>query len=287
MLWVSAGTTRAGKITDSTRRSAGEVRSSESPVAGAISRDRAIVATCISIVVALAWAYLFRLDRQMGSHESALGAMRGMSMLPGAFRSFSSLFLTFAMWSAMMVGMMTASAAPVIMLFTGMSEKRGDPRASTNAIVFGLGYLTVWLSFSAAAALGQWGLQRELLLSPELWVKSSIAAGLILIAAGIYQLTPAKRACLKQCQSPLGFLLANWRDGTAGAFEMGLRHGLFCLGCCWALMTVLFVVGIMNLVWVAMLTAFVLAEKFGRIGALVARAGSVVMIGFGAIILTI
>jgi len=221
----------------------------------------------------------------MGSHEIALGRMRAMSMPPGALPGYRELLLTFAMWSAMMVGMMTASAAPVIMLFTGMSEKRGDPRASTNATVFGLGYLAVWLSFSAVAALGQWELQRELLLSPELSVKSSIAAGLILIAAGIYQLTPAKRACLRQCQSPLGFLLANWRDGTAGAFEMGVRHGLFCLGCCWALMAVLFVVGIMNLAWVAMLTAFVLAEKFGKIGGLVARAGSVVMIGFGAFIL--
>jgi len=185
----------------------------------------------------------------------------------------------------MMVGMMTASAAPVIILFTGMSEKRGDPRASTNTMVFGLGYLAVWVSFSAAAALGQLGLQREHLLSSDMSVTNSIAAGLILISAGAYQLTPAKRACLRQCQSPLGFLMANWRDGTAGAFAMGFRHGLFCLGCCWALMTVLFVVGIMNLAWVAVLAVFVLAEKLGRIGGLVVRAGSVVMIGYGALIL--
>lgn len=261
------------------------MRSSQSPVAGILSRDRAIVGTCILIVVALAWAYLIRLDSQMGSHETPLGSMPGMSMVPGAPQGYRELILTFAMWSVMMVGMMTASAAPVIMLFTGMSEKRDDPGASTNAMVFGLGYLAVWVSFSAAAALGQWGLQRQLLLSPDMSMTNSVAAGLILISAGAYQLTPAKRACLRQCQSPLGFLMANWRDGTAGAFAMGLRHGLFCLGCCWALMTVLFVVGIMNLAWVAVLMVFVLAEKLGRIGALVGRAGSVVLIGYGALIL--
>lgn len=261
------------------------MRNSEFPVAGIVSRDRAIVATCISIVVALAWAYLIRLNSQMGAHGSAHGSMPGMSMLPGAPNGFGELFLTFAMWSVMMVGMMTASAAPVIMLFTGMTEKRGDPRGSTKGMVFGLGYLAVWVSFSAAAALGQWGLQRALMLSPEMSITNSITAGVILISAGAYQLTPAKRACLRQCQSPLGFLMANWRDGTGGAFEMGFRHGLFCLGCCWALMLVLFVVGVMNLAWVAALTVFVLAEKLGRIGALFARAGSVVMIGFGALIL--
>jgi predicted metal-binding membrane protein len=254
------------------------VRSSQSPVAGIVSRDRAVVAACILIVVVLAWAYLICLYSQMGS-------MSGMSIPSGGAPGYRELFLTFAMWSVMMVGMMTASAAPVIMLFTGMNEKRGDPGASRKAIVFGLGYLAVWVSFSAAAALGQWGLQRELLLSSDMSVTNSIAAGLILITAGAYQLTPAKRACLRQCQSPLGFLMANWRDGTAGAFSMGLRHGLFCLGCCWALMTVLFVVGIMNLAWVAVLTVFVLAEKLGRFGALFVRAGSVVMIGYGVLIL--
>lgn len=261
------------------------MRSIRSPVAGFVSRDRAIVATCIPIVVAFAWAYLIHLDSQMGSHKTALGSMSGMTMLHGAPQGYHEFLLTFAMWTVMMVGMMTASAAPVIMLFTGMGEKRGDPGASTNAMAFGLGYLTVWMSFSAAAALSQWGMQRELLLSSDMSVTNSIAAGLILISAGAYQLTPAKRACLKQCQSPLGFLMANWRDGTGGAFAMGLRHGLFCLGCCWALMTVLFVVGIMNLAWVAVLTVFVLAEKLGRIGAIVVQVGSVVMIGSGVLIL--
>jgi predicted metal-binding membrane protein len=256
------------------------VSSSQSPVAGILARDRAVVVTCILIVVALAWSWLIRLDSQMGSSP-----MPGMGTVPGAPLGFSELLFTFAMWSVMMVGMMTASAAPVIMLFAGMSEKRGDRGASKNTMVFALGYLAVWMSFSAAAALGQWGLQRQLLLSPAMTVANSIAAGLILITAGAYQLTPAKRACLRQCQSPLGFLMANWRDGTNGAFAMGLRHGLFCLGCCWALMTVLFVGGIMNLVVVAVLTIFILAEKLGRIGVLVAKAGSVALIGYGAMVL--
>ncbi len=250
-----------------------------------VSRDRVVVATCILIVVALAWAYLIGMNSQPALQQNPLAAMPGMSMSSGAPHDYRELLLTFAMWSVMMVGMMTASAAPVVMLFTGMSRKRRDPGTSTNALVFGLGYLAVWVSFSAAAALGQWGLQRELLLSHDMSITNSVAAGVILIAAGAYQLTPAKRACLKQCASPLGFLMANWRDGTAGAFAMGLRHGLFCLGCCWALMTVLFVFGIMNLAVVALLTVFVLAEKLGRVGAMVARAGSLVLIGYGTLVL--
>lgn len=201
---------------------------------------------------------------------------------PWGVRDF---ILTFAMWFVMMIGMMTVTAAPVLLLFTGMQARRGEGGAPVAAILFGLGYITVWAGFSAAAALAQWGLHQGVWLSSNMAVTSSRLAGVILMAAGAYQLTSAKGQCLRQCQSPLGFLLSNWRDGPSGALQMGLRHGAYCLGCCWALMLVLFVVGAMNLAWVAALTVFILTEKFGRIGALVARVGGLAMIGAGAFVL--
>ena len=268
---------------DSTLRSAGGVPSQPS-VAGLVSRDRPVIAGCILLISALAWAYLFRLDHQMASSAVSNTMMTKMEMALNAPWTARDFFFTFAMWSVMMVGMMTASAAPVLLLFTNMQASRGGSRIAARGILFGLGYIVVWMGFSAVAALAQWGLHRSAWLSPAMAVTSSRLAGVILIAAGAYQLTPAKRACLAQCQSPLGFLLSNWRDGARGALQMGIRHGAFCLGCCWALMLVLFVVGVMNLAWVAALTAFILIEKFGRTGALVARIGGAAMILLGVLV---
>jgi predicted metal-binding membrane protein len=147
--------------------------------------------------------------------------------------------------------------------------------------LFGLGYLAVWMGFSACAALAQEALHRTSFLSSAMAASSPRVAAAILIAAGAYQLTPFKGACLSQCRSPLGFLMSNWRDGARGAFRMGLSHGIHCLGCCWALMCVLFAVGVMNLLWVAGLTAVVLLEKVGPLGAVAARATGVLMILVG------
>jgi predicted metal-binding membrane protein len=143
--------------------------------------------------------------------------------------------------------------------------------------------MSVWIGFSILAAMLQWSLHQAGLLSPGMAVTSSRAAGFILIAAGAYQLTPAKSKCLTKCQSPLGFLLSNWREGPTGALQLGIRHGIYCLGCCWALMCVLFVVGVMNLAWVAVLAAFILIEKSGITGLRIARAGGAVIIAAGVI----
>jgi predicted metal-binding membrane protein len=151
---------------------------------------------------------------------------------------------------------------------------------------FGLGYLVVWLAFSACATAAQWALHERALLSSTMATSSTVLAGVILIMAGAYQLTPLKTRCLARCQSPLGFLMSNWCDGTSGAFLMGLRHGTFCLGCCWALMAVLFVVGVMNLAWVAVLTFVILAEKLGPAGAGVSRAGGAILIALGAVLVS-
>jgi predicted metal-binding membrane protein len=192
--------------------------------------------------------------------------------------------LTFVMWTVMMVAMMTPSAAPVFLLFAATHRKRSAQRLPLIVLVFGAGYLLVWTTFSAAAAAAQWALHQAAMLSPAMKTSSAWLGGGILVAAGIYQLTPSKRACLTHCQSPVGFLMSHWRDGTAGALRMGLAHGTYCVGCCWALMCVLFVVGVMNLAWVAAIAILVLVEKVGPAGPFVARVAGSAMIVAGILI---
>ncbi len=196
----------------------------------------------------------------------------------------TDVFLTFAMWAVMMVGMMGPSAAPVLLLFAATRARQGERGARAAVPMFGLGYVAVWVGFSLCATLVQWALHQGALLSPAMAAASPRLAGALLIGAGVYQLTPLKRACLTHCQTPLGFLMRHWRDGAGGAFEMGVRHGVYCLGCCWALMGVLFAVGVMNLVWVAVLSAFILVEKMGDSGAHVARVGGVLLVGLGVFV---
>lgn len=198
----------------------------------------------------------------------------------------ADVFFTFAMWTVMMVGMMTASATPLIVLFTAMHRGRGAQRAPRVVFAFTAGYLVVWTAFSAGAALAQWVLHQTAMLSPAMTTSSARLSSAILIAAGVYQLTPFKGACLTHCRSPLGFLMSHWRNGTAGALRMGMEHGTYCLGCCWALMSVLFVVGVMNLLWVAAMTVFVLVEKIGPGGAFVARIAGFAMIAAGILVWT-
>ena len=236
------------------------------------------------LAIALAWTYLVHLDRQMSAAMEYDRAMAAMGMAMDKPWGAADVFFTFAMWTVMMAGMMTPSAAPVMLLFAGMHAKRSTRRVPGVALAFGAGYLLVWTLFSAAAALAQWALHSLAMLSPSMTTSSARLGGAILVAAGVYQLTPFKGNCLANCRSPLGFLMSHWRDGTAGALRMGIAHGIYCLGCCWALMGILFVVGVMNLVWVAALTIFVLVEKIGPAGPLVARAAGVAMIAAGAFV---
>ena len=248
-------------------------------------RDRVVISCCLLLLTALAWAYLIHLDREMSAmmeHDRMMAEM-GMSMdMP--WRT-ADVLLAFAMWAVMMVGMMTPSAAPVVLLVAGMNRRRGAQRVPGLVFAFGAGYLLIWVGFSAAAALSQWALHQAALLSPAMTTSSARLGAAILIAAGIYQLTPFKGTCLTHCRSPLGFLMSHWRDGTAGAMRMGMAHGSYCLGCCWALMCVLFVVGVMNLMWVAAIAIFVLLEKIGPAGTLVARVAGVAMIVRGVYLL--
>jgi predicted metal-binding membrane protein len=149
--------------------------------------------------------------------------------------------------------------------------------------MFGAGHLAIWAGFSVLAALVQGALHSAALLSPAMSINSPLVSGVVLIGVGLYQMTPLKSKCLTRCQSPLDFLMSNWREGASGALIIGLRHGLYCLGCCWALMLVLFVVGVMNYAWIAVLTAFVLLEKFGPMGLRIARVAGFALIIAGVV----
>ncbi|MFL9909388.1 DUF2182 domain-containing protein [Paraburkholderia sp. RL17-337-BIB-A] len=262
--------------------------SSRAPGPGSVAslsrRERVLILGCVAAVTTLSWVYLFYLDHQMLSARQHDKMMMEMGMSMAAPWTTADVFFTFAMWVVMMVGMMAGSAIPVLLLFAGAHARRGGGRAPFIVLMFASGYLAVWIGFSACATLAQWALHHAALLSPELGAASPQVGGAILCAAGLYQLTPFKRACLMHCQSPLGFLMTRWRDGTSGALQMGMRHGAYCLGCCWALMCVLFVVGVMNLVWVAALALFVLLEKIGPAGAVLARTAGAAMIAVGVLL---
>jgi predicted metal-binding membrane protein len=249
------------------------------------NRDRIVIWVCLVGMTVLAWAYLIRLDRQMSTSMEYDMAMAAMGMTMQASWSAADVWFTFLMWMIMMVGMMTPSAAPMVMLFAGMEATRQQRRIPISALTFGLGYLVVWAGFSVVAAVAQWGLHEAALLSPAMRTSSPRLAGTMLAAAGAYQLTPLKTACLTHCRSPLGFLMTSWRNGVAGAFAMGCRHGAYCVGCCWALMTILFVVGVMSLAWVAVLAGFVLFEKLSPAGLTLSRVAGVMLVLFGLVLM--
>lgn len=259
---------------------------SDSAAAHASPRhERLVLSICLIVVTALAWAYLVSLGRQMSAAMEYDTAMAAMGMDMRAPWGAPDAAFTFLMWVVMMIGMMTPSAAPVLVLFGGTAAARQERGLPLSALAFGSGYFAVWTAFSAAATLAQWGMREASLLSPSMRTSSALFASAILIVAGIYQLSPMKAACLSQCRSPLGVLMTNWRSGIGGAFRMGAHHGAFCLGCCWALMAVLFVVGVMNLLWVAILGSVVLLEKVSPAGAVVARVAGVVMVLAGIALL--
>jgi predicted metal-binding membrane protein len=284
---VSIGTTLADATTVNTRRSPGKVAELHAATRSSILalpwRDRILVACCVIVLTALAWAGLVHFAQQMMPAMTPDTSMADMAM-PEPW-SASEFGLLFAMWTVMMVGMMTPAATPVLLLFAGAQIRR-DPRHARIAVaMFALGYAIVWITFSACAALAQWMLHASMTLSPQMAVSSARAGAVVLCAAGAYQLLPIKRACLVRCRSPLGFLMTRWRDGARGALGMGLRHGAWCVGCCWALMAVLFVVGVMNLAFVAALAVFVLLEKTGPAGVAVARIGGALLIAAGVLML--
>ena len=233
-----------------------------------LKRDRMVVLAGLTGITVLAWTYMGYLAWDMGHMDMSMDmAMPQMQ----TWRALD-LLLVFVMWAVMMVAMMVPSAAPMLLLFTTINRRRrAQQQPYVPTAVFLGGYLLVWSSFSVLAMLAQWGLHSATLLSPMMVSTSPILGGLVLLAAGSFQWTPLKYTCLTHCRSPLGFLMTDWREGYRGALIMGLRHGMYCVGCCWILMALLFVAGVMNLLWVAAIAAFVLVEKVVPRGDLVGR----------------
>lgn len=216
--------------------------------ASVISGETLVVSGALAVTVVLAWAWLFLLPI-------------GNSMAD----PFSSGYLVpaFLMWAMMMIAMMVPSATPMILLHARIGRAPSHRSRTAQTLLFAAAYVLVWTAFSAAAALTQAVLVRiGVLSSMALSIGDRTIAAALLFLAAIYEITAAKRLCLDKCNSPLLFMLKNFRPGAVGAFRLGLVHGMFCLGCCWALMLLLFVGGVMNLAWVAMLGVVVIGEKF-------------------------
>ncbi len=258
-------------------------------------RDRAIIIAALSVLTVLAWVDLVWLadDMAMGGMD-----MTGFRMIPagqGLMMPASEPWkpiefgYVFAMWAVMMIGMMTPSVTPMILIYARVGRQAGmDGKPFAATAWFAGGYLLAWIAFSLAATSAQWTLERASLLTPMMASASNILGGVVLIIAGLYQWTPLKEACLSHCQAPLAFMLRHggFRGDPAGALTLGLRHGIYCIGCCWALMALLFVAGVMNLFWIAALAILVLLEKVIPSGRIIARlAGLAFMAGGGWMLL--
>jgi predicted metal-binding membrane protein len=271
---------------------------SDAALTSLLRRDRVVVIAALAAATALAWAYVLWLadDMRMGGMD-----MTGFRMVPAGLGIMMpaaapwapvEFAFVFAMWAVMMIGMMTPSVAPTVLIYARVARQaaeRGKPFAP--AAFFATGYLLIWIAFAAAATVAEWALDRARLLTPMMESASHTFGGAVLIAAGLYQWMPLKDACLRQCQAPLQFIQRHggFRRDAAGSLALGARHGLYCLGCCWALMALLFVGGVMNVLWIAALTIIVLAEKVvpGRLipriaGASLIAAGIAMLASAGA-----
>jgi len=261
-----------------------------------LRHERAITVAGLAALVAPAWAWLLA-----GAGMATAGpmpAMPGMPDMPGMPAmsdspqpwSPATWALMLAMWWTMMIAMMTPSATPTILLYARVHRHSAAQGSGVGGIAptgaFAAGYLLLWLVFALAATALQFGLQRaELLSAASLGSRSHWLSAGVLLVAGAYQLSPFKNACLSHCRAPAAFLSRHWRPGAAGALRLGLLHGAYCIGCCWLLMALLFVVGVMNLAWIAALTALVLAEKLLPGGVWIGRAVGLVLLAWAACLL--
>jgi predicted metal-binding membrane protein len=256
-----------------------------------IGRERIAALAGMAAVVGLCWFYLWS---GAGTGMSAL-EMTSVALFPhrlagGAGGMDPSLPTVILMWWTMMIAMMTPSAAPLVLLYRSVLRHYGidGAKSSLSTLLLLCGYLTAWLAFSVCAALLQKTLQPTGLISAmTLWSKSATLSAIVLAAAGLYQFTPLKRACLAQCRAPARFLAEHRRVGIASGFVLGAHHGMYCVGCCWLLMTLLFVGGVMNLVWIAALSLFVFIEKLLVRGERVGQVLGLVLIGWAAVTLLV
>ena len=258
-------------------------------------RDRAVIGAALVLLTTLAWAYVLWLahDMEMGGMD-----MTGFRVIPSGmglmmpavapWRPVEFAFV-FGMWSIMMVGMMTPSVAPMVLLYGRIGRQatvHGKPFAAVGWFMGG--YLLSWAGFAVVATFGQWMLERAELLTPMMETTNEVFGGAVLIAAGLYQWSPLKNACLRQCQMPWSFIQRNggFRSDAWGSTNLGAKHGAYCVGCCWTLMAVLFISGVMNVLWVAAISVLVLAEKILPAGRIVSRISGVGFIATGTLMMT-
>ncbi|QCP53236.1 DUF2182 domain-containing protein [Trinickia violacea] len=256
-----------------------------------LGRERVITAFGIVAVVALSWAYLWTgAGIGMSAREMTAVALFPHRLADGGGGMDPSLPIVILMWWVMMIAMMTPSAAPLVLLYRRVLRHHEaiEAKSAIPSLFLLGGYLTAWLAFSICAAALQKVLQPTGLISEMmLWSKSAPLSAIVLAAAGVYQFSPLKHACLTQCRSPVNFLTAHWRPGVAGSFLLGMRHGIYCVGCCWLLMALLFVGGIMNLVWIAALSLIVFVEKILPGGERAGRVLGVVLIAWAGVTLVV
>jgi predicted metal-binding membrane protein len=253
-----------------------------------LRHDRLVLVAALAAIVAMAWGWLLAgAGMEMGAVEmTAMAGMDGRLMRPAVWTPPYAA-LIFSMWWVMMVAMMLPSAAPMLLLFARVNRKdKAAPATLAPTVLFAAGYLLAWGGFCALATALQWSLESARLLSPMLATTSHWLGAGILLAAGFWQLTPFKGLCLRHCRTPLGFLIGSWRAGRFGALRMGLRHGAYCLGCCWFLMALLFFGGVMNLYWITGLAVFVLLEKTIPLGHWLCRAAGIALVAWGAVLAT-
>ncbi len=252
--------------------------SARTVVEAALQHQRSTLLVLLVALPAACWTWVILMARDMyGSMRGAAGWM----MTPDW--DAPHVLLLWAMWAVMMVAMMLPSAAPVVLLYAGAVRQRSSlRRPRLHIYLMAAAYIAVWALFSAGATLLQRWLARAFVLSPMMEPATPVLSAVLLATAGAYQLTPLKRVCLRSCRSPLAFLMTYWQPGLAGAARMGARHGVYCLGCCWALMLMLFAGGVMNLAVILALTVWVLVEKVAPLGERSARVVGVLLLALAA-----
>ena len=251
-----------------------------SQLASVFNRDYLLVFPVLILLIVISWVYISNLSNSTDS-------MKEVSMIQGNEWMLNDFIAVFAMWSAMMIAMMLPSAVPMILVFSTVNRKRRENGNSfVGTWIFVLGNVIVWVSFGFVASLLQFVLHNLSVISDQLKLINPFASGIVLVAAGIYQFTTVKDVCLNNCQSPLSFVLSFWKEGKTGAFLMGIRHGIYCMGCCWLLMALLFVAGIMNILWIALIAVFVVIEKMIKKQRLVSYAAgfALIILGFWLIL---
>lgn len=253
------------------------------------ARPKVLAAFCVVVLAALGWAYIALLLAGMreASSGSAAGILQALCRpLPDGSWTASGVAIIATMWGAMTLAMMLPSAAPMIMTYAGIADTAARKGESIVSPLFlAAGYAIVWFGFAAVATLAQVGLTRAALIDTSMQSASGLFSGAILLGAGLYQFSASKHACLRQCQQPFPFFFANWATTPKGVFRLGVKQGMYCVGCCWAMMLVMFAVGVMNVIWMAGLGVVMTVEKVlsGRrfthlIGVLLVAAGGVVVL---------